>query len=348
MILCQQLSVRTSFRMNSHTLGRFRVFLGGGLGNRLEALASIAVLAARAKVHVDVEWRRTADCGGAFGDLFENQPCSYIQITGGDGWITTDSTLHSGADFQAAAAQGGHRIFRAFKPIGADLLGWPALNQEMQAYLRQLRPSSEIAQQVTTEPGLPALQIRSTDHFVASLCAPTWIYEKLAERLHQPFLLACDDPSIAAAFAAQFSGLIRTAPSLLATSASRDSVKGAQLALADMLSLSRSSVLFAPPSSTFSLSSSRFGTCRRVEVSILDPSCIPKLWNLVGLHVTRCPGRRWQPLFRAGRLQAGHARLAALAANLLTSHWFQRCLKRLLEVRCRHLLEHWVKETSRT
>lgn len=308
---------------------RLDIVLAEGLGNRLQALISLAVLCTTHGLQLRLWWESSRACAADYEDLFEIPRIPGLELVGGrPPGGGTAIRIHTGGQLLAAANSRFEGLLDACGLVGADLMPSPEFRRGLEAFAGRIRIHPEV--QALSGSGVcgVGMHLRSSDHFPSSFASPDWLFREFLGHLSSadrpPVLICADNPERLQRLVAAYGAGAVPPPSARHPSlvGCRDSLEGIRMAFADLLALSRCSIIVGSHFSSFAQTAAIFGG-RPLHGIALFPGAGRRLvtaliWRLVGWHVTRGDGLGdpWVALQRPSRSR--WAPCAVWLANQLT------------------------------
>lgn len=305
--------------------GKLIVDLREGLGNRLGTLLSAWVIAEHAQIDLEVRWRRSVKEGAniRFCELFAKNQSGRLTVLEADleaplqtllsPSITPETIariragdtveLSSYSSFTYEGLQEGE-FRRGFKECFGRLPLHPEVEHLMQAYA----------------PRTIGLHLRFTDHIPAHICSPRALYRLVTHECLRLFpkhtIWACGDAPGLLRELNQAHGPRVVIAKAVAGGATPDrtSKRDLQLALAELVSLSRSAIIIASPLSSFASLASQLNGAQLIPVTVSplfqQPKPVRLLWKFAHAY------------HRSGVVRVG--------VRLIRSRLYQDFLPRLL------------------
>ena len=171
--------------------------------------------------------------------------------------------------------------------------------KQVREHFMLLQPSASVAAKINSPiRSYIAMHVRFTDHIPSTICTPRWVY-RLAQEIvirknHSPLWICGDEPALIAEL--QRMSPERTTISSALTSGQvpdRTQVAGIQLALADMITLSRAKLILGSSYSSFVTLACTFGNTKMLYLPchpwLLRGLAAKILWHLSTLYNASLP-----------------------------------------------------------
>lgn len=261
---------------SSKRTGRLIVRTHCGLGNRLGAMLSAAVVGEILEVPVDVYWpEKSEDCFGAFSSLFEPESVAGLTLIPGDErapWV--DAQTVSTGELRRALSAGETLYLNAYTIFGFELVGSDVFFGRIQERLRALRPSPRIVSLLgpMASPQI-GVHIRCTDHFPCRLLTPRWTYRTALKVIEEKcpgatVFICSDSPGFVRELQQSSRIRIVTSPGTeIEAESARSSLSGTQAALVDLWTLARCKVILCASLSTFAFTAKNIGGAEAFSIS---------------------------------------------------------------------------------
>lgn len=241
--------------------GQLHLLTRYGLGNRLCALLSAAVVAEELGAELHVTWAPSdIACGARLGELFELSSLHSITLIEqiDPGVKCQEAKLLGGADFKQALGSGGTLRVVAHELFGQDLFPSGTFSQKLREKLRELRPVPEVQRLIDSVPAAKiGLHARMTDHLPSRMITPRWCYRqamRTAAKLGEgrKVYVCSDTPAFVDELVAAHPSVALSLPRHeTAFRESRSTVESVRIALAELWILSSCDVILASPFSSF-------------------------------------------------------------------------------------------------
>jgi len=254
----------------------------GGLGNRLMAMVSARVVDEHAGCSFHVCWREQYWLPSSqfdITDIFEDvesicwrrpEPESaYRYAHHSPGPVSdVESRLRAGVPVCLES-------YCLIQPVGMEQ---EEFHDALRRQFVRLKPRPEVLARIPElPPGAIGVQIRRTDHWCATRYSPLHFFFKVMDRHRADspdtsFYLATDDAAVKRVMKKRYGSRLQTAP----TAPAATPAEAAQSALADMLTLSRTSIIYHSVMSSFGFVAHLWTRC---QLRCVSTSGMPTHWQ---------------------------------------------------------------------